>query len=425
MFAHADSAIKALVVIINVPALFLITYLARLVTPLWRAASFLMAAPYLRVGSSVNLARMYGLLLLLAISAIILWERWRKKPTLSRLAAWAAVMVALLYTHGAGLLLLASFAVVTLLLGPRRWVFAGAACLVGLSLLPWVFAVLPGYKARGTAKEEFSWIEQNPHKAALQLPFFFLSGEVPGGGSVPNPLHDWPVSRPLMAAALVITAAIVFCAVVGRGLKDSRDSWLWLAGGIFVVPLFLLYLFSLFAAPAIHPRYLMVVVPAYWLLVVELTRLGGRLGRAILYGAVVPWVAVSIVLVAARNHADPPIRLNLNIVANNLRPSDLILCDRTMTAGWQVYWEWTRRLNKPDQVKVLPLFKTTTYNERIVPIQEMETLDLSQVRRVWFFYTPKEPPESVVQDLSARGFLPATRVGGIAANLEVFEKGSL
>src|SRR5712692_6752669 len=59
-FGQTDSAAKALPLVLNIPTLFLLTWVASRMTSQWRLASFLFAAPFLRAGSAVNLVRMYG-----------------------------------------------------------------------------------------------------------------------------------------------------------------------------------------------------------------------------------------------------------------------------------------------------------------------------------------------------------------------------
>jgi hypothetical protein len=427
IFGHTDGAAKASALLIGSLTLVLFTYLASQITPHWRLTTFLFSVPYLRIGSAVNLVRMYGLLLLLTVVAILIWEQWRKQPHTSRLMAWALVMTLMAYTHGSGLLLLPAFVLINWLYGPRRWTFTIAAAIPCLALLPWIAYVFPVYQSRGIEANVIA-IRKNPTIVLGELPFFFLSGEDPGGGTPLPPLHAQALRPTLKIAAGVLHLMLLFLA--GRKIYqlwslprrgEDMARWFWISVLLCGTPITLLYGFSLGLTPVLHARYVLVGLTGYWSLLVFLGYFNGRASKMILIGIFLPWVLASILLTLKQNMTPSPARQGTLLVAREMRDSDLILCDKHMPLGWQVYWEWTRRLGRSGHVEILPS-RMATWLQSILPWKELDRLDLEGVDRIWFFYSGPRFVASVTEFLGARGFVLDKQYNGTFPFLLVFKK---
>lgn len=417
LFGQTDSAVKALALVINIPTLILFPWLASRVTRHWRLASFLFAGTYLSVGSAPNQMRMYGLGLLLAVTAMLLWEWWRKEPGAGKLIAWAFVMLLLVYTHFFGLLLLAAFFAVNWLFGPRRRQFAAATFAIGVAYLPWLAYVLPVYLQDGL-RTKVPWVNVFPHRALAQLPSAFL-GYLYG-----------PELRviPWMAALLVHLALFLLAwRTVRKFWPPSRDlkesgRWFWTAALLAGVPILLLYGFAVVVTPVFNARFVLGILPAYWLLVVLLGDFGGRAGRAILYAVVLPWVLVSVGVTMAQSLQPSPARQATTFLNREYRDTDLILCDG-LDCGNQVYWEWTRRLGRSGRIEVLR-FGSTAWRLSVLPQKKLGQLDLSQVGRVWFLHSDRKAADTVPGFLAARGFAPAETLAEDIPGLQVFVRAS-
>ena len=412
LFGQTDNAAKALALVINLPTLVLFTWLATLVTRRWRLASFLFCGTYLTVGSTPNQMRMYGLGLLWTVAAILLWDWWRKEPRASRLIAWTVVMMLLVYTHFFGLVLLAAFWIVNWLYGARRWAFTAATALTGLVYLPWLLYVLPVYVADGLATK-VAWVNK-PHRALAALPSFYL-----GYLNVPG------LRFAQIAAAAVVHLALFWLAwrTVRRLWPPRRDSenqarWFWTAALLAGVPIVLLFGFSVVVTPVFHPRFVLGALPGYWLLVVLLGEFGGRAGRVMLYGIVLPWVLVSIGVALGQSLVPTPVRQGTLLLARELRPTDLILCSGV---GNQMYWEWTRRLGRSGRIEVLRP-GPTDWRLSVLPQTDLDGLDLGGVGRVWFFYSAEKAVAPVKEFLAAQGFVLETPRGAETPFLLTFAK---
>ncbi|MGH7553852.1 MAG: hypothetical protein ACREMQ_12575, partial [Longimicrobiales bacterium] len=181
-FGQTDSVAKTLALLLNVPTIVLFTYLASRITTHWRAAALLFTLPFLRIGSAVNLVRMYGLLLLCIVAALVLWNEWRIQPRTRWLIGWVAAMSVAVYAHASALFMLPAFVVANTLFGPRRLAFFIAAAVPVLALSPWVAFVSSTFLERGFRANVQS-IHTDPTRAVFRLPFYFMSGEPPGGAS--------------------------------------------------------------------------------------------------------------------------------------------------------------------------------------------------------------------------------------------------
>ncbi len=371
------------------------------------------------------------MLLLLAVAALLLWEEWRKEPGNRTLVVWTVVTILLLYTHGAGWLLLAALVVVNWFYGTRQRAFILAAAVSALAFLPWLLYVLPVYLSRGIEANVIA-IRKDPLLALLQLPFFFLLGEDPGGGTPLTLLHTSELRPALMVGAGLIHLLLLVLA--WRGIRrfwplrpDRQDArrWFWITALLLGIPVGLLYIFSVLFTPALHARYLLLVWPGYWLLVALLGELGGRAGRATLTYVFLPLVLVSIGLILKQNMTPSLARQGTMLVAREMRHSDLILCDKHMPLGWQVYWEWTRRLGRSGQIEILSSRMPAGLTS-LPPGRSLEELDLERIGRVWFFYSNTKRVQSVMQFLLAHGFVLEEPLSRESPALLVFTKpGSL
>jgi hypothetical protein len=425
LFGHTDQAAKTLALLLNVSTLILFTALAHKVTPYWRLTAFLFAVPYLRIGSALNLARMYGLLVLLMVIALLLWEQWRQQPSSRKLAVWTLVMILMLYTHGSALLVLPVFVLMNWVYGPRRWGFIVAASLAGLALLPWIAYVLPVYQTRGLT-ENIRALSPHPTRALAELPFFFLAGEDPGGAAPVPPLHAPSLRLGLPLAAVLLHGVLGFFAwpKICQAWRLARQGqtptlWLWSAVLLCGVPPLTLYAVSLAAAPVIHARYMLVGLPGYALFLGFVVHYAGGAGKVLLRGIILPWVVLSIVLTVAQAHGQSPLHHATDVVARELRDTDLILCERHMPLGWQVYWEWTRRLGRTEPLTVLWSPITPEWLTSTLPAQRLEQLDLTGVARIWLFSLGPLLQKQLLEFLRAQGFTLSEQYGSRLAPLLV------
>ncbi len=395
LFGSSDSTAKVLPLVISIPTLLLFTWLARQMTSCWRLASFLFGGAYFR--SAANQIRMYGLALLLTVLAIALWESWREKSSIGRLCAWTAVMVLLVYTHMFGLLFLVAFAAINWLYGSRRWVFTMAAAVPALAFLPWLIYVFPVYQSRGL-DANLTWVTKQPHRAALQLPYLFL------GPIYLTGLRPYLITA---AAALHLLLVVLAWKMILRVWPPGRSGgdtarWFWTLVLLVGVPVGLLFLFSVAVTPAFQERFILGVLPAYWALLVSLGYFGGRAGRIVLYGAIVPWVLVGIGTDVAGARLPSPAHQGTLILSTHVREGDLILCEGQDLAN-QVYWEWTRRLGRSGRIEALQPW-TPVARLSILPPRELTSLELGGIDRLWFVSDTEKNRAQVAEFLTSRGF---------------------
>ncbi|MCW5978286.1 MAG: glycosyltransferase family 39 protein [Bryobacteraceae bacterium] len=430
IFGAGDTAVKALPVAINIPALILFTRLARLATARWRLAALLFTTPYLAAGSANTLVRMYGLLILLVLVAITLWERWRRRPDFSRLAAWTLAMVLMVYTHYFGLLMVAAFALVNWVFGQRRWAFLAAACVAGLSFAPWAAYVAPVYESRGLDSNLW-WVHMlfpRPHEVVALMLSEYL-GQIPGQRNLKI--------GAAIAAAFVHLALLVFA---WRSLKklwpprradEDWKRWFWVAGALAGVPVALLYAFSVVYTPAFVSRFLLGILPLYWLLVVMLSELGGRAGTRLLYGVILPWALVSAGIGMVTAAAPSPLRQRPEAIARDLRPSDLVLSEREHSNS--LYWEIAHRQGRDVRFEVLPRIRRdeskTIFEQRgeeqgerlsVFRFRQLPEVDLRGVERVWLLHASRDTAVTAGAFLAERGFRVERREGDQAPFLTLF-----
>lgn len=422
LLGQTDAAAKLLPLAINIPALVLFTRLARRVTSRWRLASFLFACGYLAPGDTLTLVRMYGLLVLLMVAAILIWDRWREQPSATSLAAWTALMTLAVYTHYSALLLAAGFLAANWVFGPRRLAFTAAAAVPAIAFLPWALFVWPVYQSRGL-ETNLWWVHMllaEPYKGLALMMYEYL-GSMPVTG----------LGRYLAAAGAVLLHGLLLVFSAGairrmwppRRDSDPESRWFWTAAMLAGVPVVLLLLFSITVTPALASRFLIGIFPAYWLLLVLLAGAGGRRALRVLYGLMLPWALIAASGAVVNNLGTPAVRARVELLASQLQPGDLILTlDET---GNQVYWELTHRLGRTARIEALRRQRNLAelsldqrrgieQGERlsVVPHRNIGEIDLGSVRRVWVFHESVKPDETLAAHLASRGFSLERTIGG-------------
>jgi hypothetical protein len=432
IFGHTDAAAKALAAAVGAATLLLFALLARRITPHWRMASLLWCLIYLRVGSSPNLVRMYGLLVLCVVAALLVWDHWRRNPRHTSLIAWALLMSAAIYMHPSAVLTVGATTVAVWLLGPRKLAFTTAALVPVLSLLLWVAIVYPVYRTRGL-DANVEALADDPTREMARLPFYFLTGDPPGASS---PLEDrYVLGTPswMRWAAILLGLGLAGLAApaILRRVRDReadrspRDDWLLANFLLVTLPVLALYAVSLLTQPVLGARYLYCTLPALVLLIVELAGLGGLAGRAVLT-AMMLWVALSAAYALRINRRPVPAHSAVAYLDQNLEPADLILIGHHSGLGWQFFWEWTRARHRTEPVHILPTVQPE-WLRRIVPAETFDSIDFTAARRVWLVnrrpnvraeVETRLPPlgfvlaDSTVQDMHFLSLYSRTEPGG-------------
>lgn len=415
LFGETEFAAKALVLLINVATLTTFTRLAFVVTRHWRAASLLFAGIYFQVGSVPNLIRAYGLLLLMVVLSLQCWHAWMETGRRRWLAGWAGCMTVALYLHYFAALLVGGYVVLALLRRTMSWQVVAAAGIPALAILPWLAYVAPEYGESATGvPASIEWVTvQDLHRTVVELPASFVTYIDPGS----NPFRPraWFETRArwrlLTWAALLVHGLLAFWAWRGAAPNKGHgggdgDEWLWTLGVLALVPVVALYGASLAIAPVFHPRFLLGLMPVYWLLIVVLGDRGGQRGRALVYGVVLPWVWGSAVLVSARSARPSPLHEQLVRVALEIAPGDLLLGDSNV--GDHLFWEWTRVFRRSEPVAVFRAGDgEMPYREQrgnnIVPYSDLDAIDLPSAGRLWLFHSRESEVDRVRRACSATG----------------------
>jgi hypothetical protein len=400
VFGHTDRAAKALALLINIPTIVLFTWFASKVTRYWKLAAFLFTSIYLEVGSSPTQIRMYGLGLLLTVIGMVFWEKWRERPTMLWLAAWTLTMVLLVYTHLFGALIVMAFVIVDWIYGPRRVAFTAAAVLVSLAMVPWVIYVLPVLHTRGL-EPNVAWVSRSPLRGVAELPLIFM-------GTPPL-----PVPRTYLALAGIALNLLLFVLAwrafprlwPPRSNTPPAERWFWMALVLAGLPILILFLFSLAITPAFHPRFILGVLPSYWLLLVLLGELGGRVPRAVLYAIFIPWVLISAGGNLVQQRKPSTVRQAAFILFQDALPDDLILCNGAGN-GNTLDWEWKHWLRRTTPLEIVAV--PSVGDEFTGPPKiRLEALDLNAVNRVWVFYDKAD--QSAISPTQLSDFLAANR----------------
>jgi hypothetical protein len=431
IFGATDGSAKLLPVLVNIPALFLFTWLARRVTSRWRVASLLFAGAYLAPGQTLTLVRMYGLVILWVLVALVLWDEWRKQPGGLALTLWAAAVTLLVYTHYSGLLIVAGFLAVNWLFGPRRLLFS-AACAVPLAaFLPWAAFEFPVYEARGL-ETNLWWVRMllaEPYKGLGLMMYEFL-GPMPVEGR-------WRYLFAACAGALHIVLLVFAARSLGRLWPRRRDAEeadrrFWILAVFAGVPVVALLVFSMAATPALAPRFLIGILPAYWLLVVRLAELGGRRGLRWLYGAIVPWVLVADTSAVIRNLKPPALRAQIELAAQQISSGDAVVCLDELCNP--IYWELRHRwgLRVPIEAPRPTLTPELSVHERraleqgerlsVVPYRDIGQIDFQAARRIFVFHQGAAPDPAVAAELERRGFRLQRREASGPHRLSIYDR---
>lgn len=430
LFGASDVAARLLPVVINIPALILFTWFARRITDHWRVASLLFAGAYLAPGQTLTLVRMYGLVILWVLLALVVWDWWRERPRAPALASWMLAVTLLVYTHYSGLLIVAAFFAINWLFGPRRLLFS-AACAASLAaFLPWALFELPVYEARGL-ETNLWWVRMllaEPYKGLGLMMYEFL-GPMPVEGF-------W---RYVFAAGAGAVHLVLFLFAV-RSLRQNwphpreapEDRWFWILAVFASVPVAVLLAFSVTATPALAPRFLIGILPAYWLLVVRLAELGGRRGLRWLYGAILPWVLVSDAATVVKSLEPPALRRQIELTAERMSPGDLVVCLDELCNP--VYWEFVHRLRAPARIEAPrpePAAGLSVHERRaleqgerlsVVPYRDAGHIVFEAAERVYVFHQKPLLPSNVATELERRGFRLERTEGSGTARLSVYRK---
>jgi hypothetical protein len=410
-FADKDAAAKSLALVLGAATITLFALLSKRVTPDWRIAAVLCCAMYMRPGTSPNLVRMYGLLILCAVAALLIWDAWRSRPRWPLLAGWCAVMATALYTHLSALLLLGAMVVTTWVLGPRRRSFTVAASITVLTLIPWLVYVFPVFQERGI-QANVGAIAEEPVRALFRLPFFLLTGDSPGVASPLEEAYSVGIPRPLPWLALVLIGALIAAALPAAirnwrprvANRTRQDDWGIASFGMVLLPTLVLFAFSLGVEPVVTARYLLVCLPAVWLMLEYAGRTGGRPGKWLLW-IITGWVILSAAYVTRLHIPVSPARAAMDFLDAERRETDRVVAARHTAIGWQVYWEWTRRLGRTEAIDILPS-PQPEWLSGIVPARSLDAIDLASAGRVWYIDLGRRSAETIVAPLAAHGFVP-------------------
>ena len=398
VFGHTDTVAKAFAIVIGLATMAWFPVVARRFTAQWRIASALLCLLYLRIGSAPNLVRMYGLAILLSIGTIYFWDRWRESPTRGRLALLAVTLAALYNVHLSGLLLLPGLLAATWLYGPKnrraRMHLALAVVVSALSLIPWTTYVYPVFAERGI-EQNVSGVPGYPTSMLARMPYFFLIAMDPGGGSPEFALLDQDQTRSLWWMVLVPHLMLAWFSrellakvfrrsgSLGRTVESTGTML-----AVFVAPPSVLFLFSVFVTHVFRPRYLLVIFPFYCLLLTILAFAGAKRGKATLALGVVPLMALGTGLAAINHVKRPQLTLGTEMVARSLSANDLILSEQNMPLGYQVLWDWTRRLGRTERVNAFARFSGPGPERlrRYFPEIAAHDRDFEGIERIWYFH---------------------------------------
>jgi hypothetical protein len=422
VFGNTDVAAKMFALVVGACILAAFGVLARRVTPQWRLATLLMGGLMMRVGSSPNLVRMYGLLLLFIVAALFAWVEWRRLRNWQWLAGWVFAITLAIYSHPSALLVLGAMVVATWVVGPKRLAFTGAALLPPIALLPWLAVVYPGYREQGLIG--FGWMDDaSPLTEVLKLPRYFLTGDVPGGRS-PVGFFTAQVPREVSLAALLLFAVLIAVAF-GSAMKLWRDAARreerdHLTAGVLLIllPIAVLFLVSTGGSNKVTPRYLVATWPVVALMIAWLAALSGRAGQVVA-SLMVVWILASDVIAARLQLATTPPRSAADYLDQHLAAEDVVVGGSHIPHGWQLYWEWKARLRRPEAIYLLEM-EMPKRTRSIAPATPLDAMGLERASRVWFLAERRNVNAAFAADLAARGFVPADSMAMRDGSLQLF-----
>jgi len=199
-------------------------------------------------------ARGYSLLVLLAAASSNFFAGAMERPSLANSLGYILSSVMTIWVHYFGLLVLIAQAVSLLFYrsskAPWKWFSASAAIIIALSLLPILVALVlfPSETINAV-----TWIPRPGLKDIYRLFLLFFSG-----GS--------PTLLILYSGLFIVAIAAGVAAFRKSGLR--LDAWRYAFLALWLwVPIAASYLFSIFVQPVFWPRYLIICLPALFLLV--------------------------------------------------------------------------------------------------------------------------------------------------------------
>jgi hypothetical protein len=168
-------------------------------------------------------------------------------------------------------------------------------------------------------------------------------------------------------------------------------------------PILVLYAFSAIVIHAFHPRYMTALFPAYCLLIAGLVTRDNRIGRLLLVGVLMPWMLFTGTSTMARYLQRPTLRTGVDLVARERVESDLVICDRWQPLGYQVVWDWTRRLKRPDPPTVIDA-AAVVWIRPLFPGTALESLPIETTPRIWLFRSRGRSSDRMAEEVRSRGF---------------------
>jgi hypothetical protein len=279
-----------------------------------------------------------------------------------------------------------------------------------LSLLPWLRFVYPAYRDRGL-EANIAALADDPVRELARLPFYLLTGDPPGALSPLEERYNRGTPAAFRWAALALLGALTLAALPGarrkkwsKPARTPSDDWLITAALLTVLPAVVLLIVSLATVPILSARYLLVTLPALVLLLAGLADLGGKPGR-VLVGVAAVWILASVGFSLRLHRVPSPARISADYIASQLQPTDLILVGGHIPTGWQLHWEWSRRLQRPERIHVLPS-NQPSWLRNILPAEDLDQMPLQTAQRVWFVSLFTAQRERVRQQFEARDFGP-------------------
>jgi mannosyltransferase len=195
---------------------------------------------------------------------------------------------------------------------PRRQILTwfGVMVLLAISYIPWVLTFHANYHGAS---------DPGLQTPTLYTPFTLLSTFLFGYLSVPT------TSDVIAAWPLLVVAGLIFGVFAGRITRQA--SFLWL---LFLVPIVMAFLITFTVRPFLSDRYLIVSLPAlYILLAVALDRIQGR-GLRIAMAVLVVLVSLVSWAVAERSPLNPEVqdyRSAVQYIQVHAQPGDVVALD--------------------------------------------------------------------------------------------------
>jgi hypothetical protein len=418
-----ESAPKVLIAGINLATIALFTWLAAGWLREWRMVSLLHSAIYLQIGSVPTLIRGYGLLMLAVVSAVAFWRRWRTSNQDRWLIGWALAITIAGYCHYFGFLLLGGFVAAVLLAGPRRWSFALACALPIVAILPWLIFVWRTYSAQaGVIPSSLDWVTNRGILGSLiDLPVDLLT-YVEGGSDPfgrPSPIAGERVHRGLVLAVWGVHAGLAAVLAVrwrswlrAEETAVTREVCALLV--ILAAPAVALVGLSWAVAPLLHPRFLVGILPVYWLALGAVVGVAGVAARALVIIGLLPIVLGSSLAVSFERRCPSELRVLARGVAEEYRKGDALVADSII--GEHVLWEWTGVQRRDEALRI---FRATAPGDKpfrelrgqnFVPYLDLDRIVDDVATRAWLFYANPEQRARATRQFESKGF---REVGGL------------